>query len=359
MGVPLPWVWSWDPQVLIGLALAAGLYTIGLRYSQRMGLRRTTSGWHVAAFFLGLLGVYVAWESPLETWSHLYLTAHMIQSELLLFVAAPLLVLSAPLLPLWRAAPLAGRQESLRWGLRHPRLRRALFAIGRFFARPLVVWVLFVANFLVWHVPQISDAALGNYALFGVEHLFFLATGLLFWSQLIASPPVRPRMNSGIGALYLFGATAAIMVVAIELIFDPTPIYAYYTIHHLPGAPDAVLDQASAGALMNVSVGTICSFVFCLLLWKWLENEERNASSLPPAGLKVRPIAPPIQPTFRGKALRWKPVVLQGGLRPPDAVPLQPPDSPTGTTESDTPDLSELRDMTDQHGDDPSGTGAG
>lgn len=310
--IPLPLIWSWDPQVLIGLALAAVLFVVGVRYSRRAGLTRAISSWRVSAYFLGLLSIYVALQSPLDAWANMYLTAHMIQHILLIYVAAPLLVLSAPLMLVWRAVPISARRDTLRWGLRHPRLRHTLSAIGTFFTQPNVVWVLFVGDFLAWHLPTLYNLALENQTIHDAEHMLFLGTALLYWAQIINCAPLHPRMGYGERALYLFTSSMTMGIVSLALVYVPTPIYAYYAMHAVPGGPGAVIDQAAAGAIMNVAVAPIFGVAFCILAWKWLESDEERAASLP-AGRRLRLGAEPIQPMFKGKPLRWTPIVLQGG----------------------------------------------
>lgn len=312
MGLPLPLTWTWSPPVLLGLALAAVLYMVGMRYSLRSGLTRAVSPWRTLAYFAGLLVIYVALLSPVDVWADTYLTAHMAQHILLIFIAAPLLVLSAPLMLVWRAVPLDARRDSLRWTLRHPRLRRTAVSVGQFVMRPKVAWILFVGDFLGWHLPAMYNLALRNQTVHDLEHMCFLGTGLLFWAQLIHCPPLHARMDYGVRALYLFSSSVATSIVSLALVYIPTPIYNYYATAHVPGGPGVIVDQASAGALMDVAVAPIFALAFCLLVWKWLETDEERAPSLVVSGRKVRPVSASNQPTFKGKPLRWTPLVLQG-----------------------------------------------
>lgn len=311
MDMPLPWIWSWDPQILLGLALAVVLYTLGLRYSLRAGLVRHISPWRVLSYGLALVAIFLALESPVDKWSEMFLTAHMVQHELLMFVAAPLLVMSAPLMPLWRAVPLGARRQSLRWGLRHPTLRHGTQAIVHTLTAPKVVWLLFVGDFLGWHLPGMYDLALRNQVAHDLEHLLFLGTGVLFWAQLIASPPYRPRLEYVHRALYMFYAVLAMGVVALAFIFVPTPLYGFYAAHHLAGGPSVIVDQSAAGGLMNATTVAIFGTTFMLLVWKWLEDEELKAPTLPLP--KHRACLPETSPVlYHGRQLRWTPVLLHG-----------------------------------------------
>ena len=92
---------------------------------------RVTSGsapwrrWQTAAFALGLLVVFVALESPVDTLSASLFWMHMVQHLLLIMVAAPLLVAGDGAAPLLRGLPLRWRRPSLRYLARQPAVRRS------------------------------------------------------------------------------------------------------------------------------------------------------------------------------------------------------------------------------------------
>jgi len=66
---------------------------------------RAVSGWRALAFLAGLGTVWLAIASPLDAFSGLLLSAHMVQHLLLMSVAPPLILLGAPFLPLLRGLP--------------------------------------------------------------------------------------------------------------------------------------------------------------------------------------------------------------------------------------------------------------
>src|SRR5829696_2773750 len=119
--------WSWEPGVVVLLLVSGYLYVNGLRALWRTagkghGIRR----WEAAAFAGGWLSLAAALISPLHRLGGALFSAHMAQHELLMVVAAPLLVLGRPLVPwLWalpaswrRAAGAAARRPAVRgaWG---------------------------------------------------------------------------------------------------------------------------------------------------------------------------------------------------------------------------------------------------
>src|ERR1051326_5278186 len=111
--------WSWEPGVVLSLALSAWLYFRGVRRLWR-GSSRVIRRWEAAAFAAGWLALFLALISPLHPLGGALFSAHMVQHEILMLVAAPLLVLGRPLLPcLWALPPhwrrIVGKVGQVTW----------------------------------------------------------------------------------------------------------------------------------------------------------------------------------------------------------------------------------------------------
>ena len=278
--------WSFEPTVLLGLIIAAALYWLGLKYSIDAGLERRFAWWRPVCFGGGLVAIVIALESPIDTWALTYLWAHMVQHALLIFVAAPLLLFGAPLMPLLRAIPLDARRSSLRWLMTNRRPRRVALAIGHGIGSPRGVWLLFVGDYLAWHVPALYDLALRDQGIHDIEHLLFLGTALLFWAQIIPSAPLRPRLGYAAQALFTITAGFALQTVEMALTYSGSPFYAHYAQVQRPaGAISALVDQTSAGALMGAIGTTIFGTVFMALLWRWFDEAQRREASTRGVGL--------------------------------------------------------------------------
>lgn len=283
--------WPLDPAVLVGIALAAALYDVGLIYGSRRLGRRPRS-WQVASYYLGLFVLLVALESPLDTLAGARLWAHMLEHELLTMVAAPLLLLGQPLMPLWRAVPLPARRATLGWALRLGWPRRLWHAVGATLLAPIPVLALFVIGFSIWHAPALYDAALAAPVVHALEHATFFGTALLFWAQIIpARPATRPRLGYVGRTLYLGASGAYSSIVGSIFMFSVAPFYPHYA--SLPRAAadmSALVDQHLAGAAMDVPGVLIFFVAICALLWLWLGEDQRAAaaeSAARPAGIRV------------------------------------------------------------------------
>jgi putative membrane protein len=269
----LPWTWSFDLPVLLGLGLAAFLYALGTRYSLAAGMASHLAPWRWLCFAAGLLAIFLALQSPLDAWVGTYLWAHMVQHIILLYVAAPLLLFGAPLMPIWRAFPLESRRSSLRWLMLHPRPRRVVLTLGKVLHMPRLAWWLFVGVFFLWHTAPLYNLALRNQVVHDFEHLCFLGTALLFWSQVIPSAPLKPQLGYAAQAFYVFLAGIATEFVSMVLIYYNGVIYSYYAqIQRPAGAISAFGDQTAAAAIMNLTDVILYGSVFMVLLWRWIDD---------------------------------------------------------------------------------------
>src|SRR5262249_10216861 len=88
----------------LALALAALAYVRGwLRIRRR--LPQTVPARRLGAFMMGLLALWIAVGSPLTALHHEFLTVHMVQHILIMSIAAPLILIGAPALPLLYGIP--------------------------------------------------------------------------------------------------------------------------------------------------------------------------------------------------------------------------------------------------------------
>jgi cytochrome c oxidase assembly factor CtaG len=166
-----------DLAVLVPLATAAGIYTVGVaKLWHSAGWGRGVTLLNVASFALCWICLVLAIASPLDALAHHSFTMHMIEHELLMAAAPPLFVASRPL-------------TAFGWAL--PSLAERLLASSSAYATalkalatPFVATTLHALAIWIWHVPALFDAALGNDAVHLLQHLSFFFTGMIFWWSL-------------------------------------------------------------------------------------------------------------------------------------------------------------------------------
>lgn len=265
--------WTFDAGVTVPLAVSLLLYLAGLvrlaRRSSGPAAWRGGAAWYMAGWLV-LAGAIV---SPLHAAGERSFAAHMLEHELLMLVAAPLLVMSRPLgvylwaLPAsWRAAVAgAGRASwvSTPW--------RALTA-------PVFASLLQMAVLWGWHAPPAFDRALASPGWHIAQHVSFLVSALLFWWAMLHSP--RRQRGLVVGCLF-FTATASGALGAL-MAFSESPWYAGYAALRLDAfGLSPAEDQQLAGLLMWVPGGLVHAAAGIALLARGLvDTPSRGIATL-------------------------------------------------------------------------------
>jgi putative membrane protein len=244
------WSWNLAPWLVTLMLLSAAGYAIGLRRLWRNAGRGRGIALHQAgAFALGWIALAVALVSPLDALGGWLFSAHMVQHELLMVVAAPLLVLGRPLATwAWALPPNASRALG-RWTG-----SRGWAGLWRALTDPLVAWALHALALWAWHVPALFDAALHNEAVHIVQHFSFFVTALFFWWAVLGHDP-RGRYGPGHAVGYLFTTMLHTAALGALLSLAPTPWYPGYLAPAAALGVDPVDDQQLGGLVMWVPAG--------------------------------------------------------------------------------------------------------
>jgi putative membrane protein len=246
-GQQLPWTsWNAEPWLLWVLAVSLFFYGAGVLHLWRQaGAGHGIPVRHVVSFAAGWLALVAALVSPLDALGARLFSAHMVQHEVLMLVAAPLLVLGRPLAAWAWALPPAYRQ-------RLPAILRgrALSSAWEAITQPVSAWALHAIALWLWHVPPLFQAALDNESVHVLQHASFLGTALLFWWAVLG-PDARSG-RAGLAMALLFttmmhtGALGALLALA------PTPWYPDYVDAAVALGIDPVEDQQLGGLIMWV-----------------------------------------------------------------------------------------------------------
>ncbi|MEK7859922.1 MAG: cytochrome c oxidase assembly protein [Chloroflexota bacterium] len=247
--------------------MAAAVYLRGTRR------RRPWPLWRTAAFLLGLAAIGAALLGPIADLAHDLFSVHMVQHMLLMTVAAPLLLVGAPVRPLLRGLPIAVRLGVVRPVVRVVALRRLVHLLRH----PLVAGALYVGGLYAWHVPALYDLALQDELLHISEHSWFLVTALIFWSVVIDPEPFRATLPYAARIVYLLLAGAGQNTILGGLLaFSTRLLYRSYEGRPERYGLDAVTDQRVGGAIMWVPGDLIFFAAASLAFFHWLAAEERE-----------------------------------------------------------------------------------
>ena len=264
--------WTWSPGITAPLAVSVALYARGLRLLWDEHVGRGIRVWEAACFFAGCFVATIALVSPLHALSEQLFTAHMVQHELLMVVAAPLLVLGRPLVPgLWAFSSPARRR--LGAASKHPAVR----ASWRTISAPGVAFTVHLAAIWLWHVPRLLQATLTSDAVHALQHLSFLGSALLFWWTVIhANAPGGRARGVGFGGavLLLFGTTIHTGVLGALLTFTRTLWYPVYASRAAAWGWTPVEDQQLAGLIMWIPASVAYLTAALVLFPAWLRASE-------------------------------------------------------------------------------------
>jgi putative membrane protein len=265
----LSW-WTWDPFVLVPLVLSGWLYVRGVRRLwARAGVDQGIRRWQAACFALGWLALAAALVSPLDALGGVLFSAHMAQHEVLILVAAPLLVLGRPLAPFLWALPRESRERAARW-TQAP----AVAAVWRFLTAPLAVWTIHGIALWVWHLPSLYQATLDDDFVHALQHLSFFGSAALFWWSLIHGR--FGRLGYGAAVLYVFTTSLHSGVLGALLTFAPRLWYPIYEARTSQWGLSALEDQQLAGLIMWVPAGAVFILLGLALFAAWLGEAERR-----------------------------------------------------------------------------------
>ena len=209
--------------------------------------------------------------TPLAFYAEELFSAHMAQHMLLTIVAAPLLLLGAPVVPLIRGLP-----GGVRRGVFAPLARwRPLRVLLHTVRSPLVAGILYVSGLYAWHIPRVYDAAVDEPLLHSTEHAWFLATALLFWSVVIDPLPFRSGLPHAARIVFLLLAGAAQnTILGGVLAFSSRIFYRHYETSALAYGIDPLTDQRTGGAIMWVPGDMIFLAAASFAFFSWLRSEE-------------------------------------------------------------------------------------
>ena len=263
--------WSFDPVVIAALVLLGFLYARGvLRVWERTARGRAIRVWQASAFAAGWVILAIAMISPLHELGGVLFSAHMTQHELLMVVAAPLLVLGRPLVQTLWALPMAWRRRVGAWAR-----RRSVSNVWQNLSAPAAAWLIHAAAVWTWHLPGPYQMALDSELMHSAQHISFLGTALLFWWPVFDG---QRRMTYGASVLYLFTTALHTGALGALLTFASTPWYAAYDRGAAPWGLTALEDQQIAGLIMWIPAGVAYLLAALFMIAQWLRESERSAA---------------------------------------------------------------------------------
>ena len=254
-------LWEFEPSVVIGCALLLAIYFWAARFK---------FNGKALIFTFAVLVIFLALTSPIDVLGDDYLfSAHMLQHMMLGTIAPPLLIagLPAAMVQTWLRYPLVAKVERI---------------LGY---APLAL-VVGAGTFWIWHLPYLYNLALENETLHVIEHLLFIATGVMLWWPVLK--PVPEGRLSPLAAIIYMGIAASVgTLLGIIFTLADTPFYSFYD--HPKDETGALQlirdqwgltqldDQKLGGAIMWEPMGAIFLWAMMAKVVHWFKESQIDA----------------------------------------------------------------------------------
>lgn len=200
--------------------------------------------------------------SPLHPLGEQLFSAHMAQHEVLMLVAAPLLVFSRMDQVVPWAFPLSGR-KALLGSFHSPIIHSAFVALV---AHAMAIWV--------WHIPALYQASIRSEMVHAAQHLSFLLTAFWFWWTLFYR--IAAKREHGTAAAYVFITALHTSILGAILTFSNHLWYPIYVASAPSFGLTELQDQQIGGLLMWIPANLVYIAIGLWLLRAWILESERR-----------------------------------------------------------------------------------
>ncbi|HEV7839053.1 MAG TPA: cytochrome c oxidase assembly protein [Gemmatimonadaceae bacterium] len=264
--------WTFEPGVVALLLISGGMFIVGM-----LKLRARAGRWparftpSALTFGAGWIVLAMSLVSPLHAVGSALFSAHMAQHELIMVLAAPLLVAAQPVVPALWSLPESGRLWTRR--LVHS---KGFSSVWRVISRPLVAWVLHGAAIWIWHIPRFYGLAVQSEFAHTAQHASFLGTALLFWWTVL---PISPSHRNATSLFSVFGTALHTGVLGALLTFSDASWYPVYQGATAPWGLSPLEDQQLGGLIMWIPGGLTYLMVALLAAARLLREPARDLSA--------------------------------------------------------------------------------
>jgi putative membrane protein len=255
---------SLDPGAIVLFGVVIGLYARGVIVLRRRGY--SVGRGQQACWYVGIALQAFALLGPLDPLADELVGAHMAQHLLLADIAVPFLLfgIRTPMLVFFLPRPALVALARTRW------LRSTL----RWLVRPTVSVPVYVVVLYGWHLPVLFDGALRHPLVHALQHLSFIAIGVLVWWS--ALEPHRRRLHGDLWKIpYIFAVRMASMFLAMAFLFSAKPLYRdfYGDAARSHGFTPKADQQLAGGLMMSLDI-VIMVAALCFFFWRASEDDR-------------------------------------------------------------------------------------
>jgi putative membrane protein len=255
---------SFDPGVLLYLALGVTLYVRAVRIARGRGLEVTT--FQQCAFYAGVALWAIALFSPVDSLAEDLLSLHMTQHLLIAELGGPLILvgLRAPVIFFFLPRP------AMVWLARRKTLRKVM----RKLTTPIGAIATYVIVLYGWHFAPAFEAALHHPLVHAIQHQSFFVIAILVWIP--ALEPTRRRLRGELWkAGHIIGARLFGMLLGMAFIVMRSPAYDWYVGRTEQHGLKPLTDQQIAGGLMMSLDVVIILFAVAFFFFRSAQDHDR------------------------------------------------------------------------------------
>jgi putative membrane protein len=255
--------WELSPTVLVAIALALTLYTVGTRraeppapYSRRI------------AFYVGLFLIYCALQTSWDYYASHMFFVHRLQHFILHDVGPALLAASAPAAALSNGLPRWLRQrvtQAIAW----------LHPVTRVIFDPWTATALYVASLIIWIWPSVHFDVMLSERLYRLMNWSVVLGDLPFW-WLVLDPRPHPlaRVKGGYRLLMLFVVMLPMMLAGAILGLSRRDLYPVYGICGRFAPISPVTDQQLGGLIIWIPSSIFIAIIAMVVFRRILHQEH-------------------------------------------------------------------------------------
>jgi cytochrome c oxidase assembly factor CtaG len=261
-------LWHVDWLLIGVLSCLAYVYWRGLRALptprlENIKLCKRRQSYFIAAW----LTLVVALASPVDAMGEVLFSAHMVQHELILLVAAPLLILSKPVSAMMRGLP---RVAALAVGKLLKNTNVA--GVWRLLVSAPSAWFIHALGLWGWHLPGLFNAGLRSNSVHVIQHISFLLIALIFWYGMINSRQSHPAA----AVVYLFTTAIHASLLGALMTFSPTVWYSPYLATTWQWGLSPLTDQQLGGLIMWMPAGIVFIVAALILMLQVLRGAHAS-----------------------------------------------------------------------------------
>jgi putative membrane protein len=270
--------WDLTPDVVVPTAVVLALYATGL--ARRPGILEARL-WRHAAFFWGVMAVFLSLASPLDALADRLFFMHQVQHMLIRLVGPMLIALAQP-----QGLLIAGMPSWLRRnGLSPVLASRAPGVIFGFLTRPVVATVLFVGALYLGQWPRLHNLAILSEGVHYVMHVTMLAAGLLFFWRVFDQRPAPKGTRFGVRLMMLWVAVLSNIPIGVFTSFKSHELYPAYDVAGRLFHMSAMDDERLGGFIMWAPSSMMMLVAVLAVIHAWAGYEEKLEDRRTAAGL--------------------------------------------------------------------------